>query len=120
MSDSLDRADKSLELDIATGKVLFEWSSLDHVQPDESVLPINSGQAGSGYNSSDAWDYFHINSVDKDADGNYLISARDACAVHKINGTDGEIIWVSFRSLASSSDSLLTVSSRLEAEWQAF
>lgn len=41
------------------------------------------------------WDYFHINSVDKDAGGNYLISARDACAIHKINGTDGEIIWVS-------------------------
>lgn len=94
-------ADNLLELDIATGKLLFEWSSLDHVQPDESVLPINPGQAGSGYNSSDAWDYFHINSVDKDADGNYLISARDACAIHKINGTDGEIIWVSFRSLAT-------------------
>lgn len=56
-------------------------------------MPINPRQAGSGYNSSDAWDYFHINSVDKDADGNYLISARDACAVHKINGTDGSIIW---------------------------
>lgn len=81
------------ELDIATGELLFEWSSLDHVQPDEAVLPINPGQAGSGYNSSDAWDYFHINSVDKDAEGNYLISARDACAVHKINGTDGSIIW---------------------------
>lgn len=81
------------ELDIATGKLLFEWSSLDHVQPDEAVLPINPGQAGSGYNSSDAWDYFHINSVDKDKDGNYLVSARDACAVHKINGTDGSIIW---------------------------
>ena len=59
----------------------------------EAILPINPGQAGSGYNSSDAWDYFHINSVDKDAQGNYLISARDACAVHKINGTDGSIIW---------------------------
>lgn len=59
------------------------------------MLPINPGQAGSGYNSSDAWDYFHINSVDKDAGGNYLISARDACAIHKVNGTDGEIIWVS-------------------------
>lgn len=73
--------------------MLFEWSSLDHVSPDEAVLPINPGQAGSGYNSSDAWDYFHINSVDKDKDGNYLISARDACSVHKINGTSGEIIW---------------------------
>ncbi|KAK0727665.1 ASST-domain-containing protein [Lasiosphaeria miniovina] len=81
------------ELDIATGKLLFEWASLDHVSPDEAILPINPGQAGSGYNSSDAWDYFHINSVDKDAAGNYLISARDACAVHKINGTDGTIIW---------------------------
>lgn len=81
------------ELDIATGEVLFEWASLDHVSPDEAILPINPGQAGSGYNSSDAWDYFHINSVDKDAEGNYLISARDACSVHKINGTDGNIIW---------------------------
>ncbi|KAK3359570.1 ASST-domain-containing protein [Lasiosphaeria hispida] len=81
------------ELDITTGKLLFEWASLDHVSPDEAVLPLNPGQAGSGYNSSDAWDYFHINSVDKDASGNYLISARDACAVHKINGTDGSIIW---------------------------
>lgn len=81
------------ELDIETGRVLFEWSSLEHISPDESVLPINPGQAGSGYNSSDAWDYFHINSVDKDRDGNYIVSARDACAVHKINGTDGSIIW---------------------------
>jgi hypothetical protein len=56
-------------------------------------LPINPGQAGSGYNSSDAWDYFHINSVDKNADGDYLLSARDACSVHKINGTDGSHIW---------------------------
>jgi hypothetical protein len=51
----------------------------------ESVLPLNPGQAGSGYNSSDAWDYFHINSVDKDSAGNYLLSARDACAVYKVN-----------------------------------
>ena len=73
--------------------MLFEWASLDHISPDESVLPINPGQAGSGYNSSDAWDYFHINSVDKDPEGNYLISARDACSVHKISGKDGSIIW---------------------------
>lgn len=73
--------------------MLFEWSSLDHISPDKAILPINPGQAGSGYNSSDAWDYFHINSVDKDAEGNYLISARDACAIHKINGTSGAIIW---------------------------
>ncbi|XXG95786.1 hypothetical protein Hte_002057 [Hypoxylon texense] len=81
------------ELDITTGELLFEWASLDHVSPNEAILPLNPGQAGSGYNSSDAWDYFHINSVDKDSGGNYLISARDACSIHKINGTDGSIIW---------------------------
>jgi hypothetical protein len=31
--------------------------------------------------------------VDKNAAGNYLISARDACSVHKTNGTSGSIIW---------------------------
>ncbi|OJD33924.1 uncharacterized protein BKCO1_2600022 [Diplodia corticola] len=81
------------ELDIETGELLFEWASLDHVSPDEAVLPLNPGQAGSGYNSSDAWDYFHINSVDKDASGNYLISARDACSIHKISGATGAILW---------------------------
>lgn len=81
------------ELDIETGKVLFEWSSLDHVSPYESVLPINEGQAGAGFNSSDAWDYFHINSVDKDKEGNYLLSAREAAALYKIDGKTGEVIW---------------------------
>jgi Arylsulfotransferase (ASST) len=59
----------------------------------EAYLPLNPGQAGSGYNSSDAWDYFHINSVDKDSEGSYLISARDANAIYKINGTTGNLIW---------------------------
>jgi hypothetical protein len=54
---------------------------------------LNPGQAGSGYNSSDAWDYFHINSVDKDSAGNYLLSARDTCSVYKISGTNGTVIW---------------------------
>ncbi|KAH7067891.1 ASST-domain-containing protein [Paraphoma chrysanthemicola] len=81
------------ELNITSGELLFEWASLDHISPDEAILPINPGQAGSGYNSSDAWDYFHINSVDKNEAGDYLLSARDACAVHKINGTDGRVIW---------------------------
>lgn len=81
------------ELDINTGEVIFEWSSLEHVSPDESVLPINQGQAGSGYNSSDAWDYFHINSVDKDQNGDYLISARHAASLYKIDGNTEEVLW---------------------------
>jgi len=57
------------------------------------MLPLPKGQAGLGYNSSTAWDYFHINSVTKDDDGHYLLSARHASTLFKINGTDGSIIW---------------------------
>ncbi|CAI6079220.1 unnamed protein product [Clonostachys chloroleuca] len=81
------------ELDIETGEVLFEWSSLDHVDPFESALPLPLGQAGIAYNSSTAWDYFHINSITKGSDGHYLLSARHASTLYKINGTDGSVIW---------------------------
>ncbi|EEU43769.1 uncharacterized protein NECHADRAFT_95070 [Fusarium vanettenii 77-13-4] len=70
---------------IETGDVLFEWQSFDHVDP--KCLP------GSGRNETDAWNYFHINSVDKDDEGNYLLSARNIAAIFKINGTSGDIIW---------------------------
>ncbi|KAH7041592.1 ASST-domain-containing protein [Microdochium trichocladiopsis] len=81
------------EVDIETGKVLFEWRSLDWASPDETALPLPLGQAGIGHNSSTAWDYFHINSITKGDDGHYLVSARHASTVLKVNGTDGSVIW---------------------------
>ncbi|OBT85039.1 hypothetical protein VE02_07158 [Pseudogymnoascus sp. 03VT05] len=100
------------ELDINSGEVLFEWSSLSHVSPSEAFLPLNPGQAGSGYNSSDAWDYFHINSVDKDDQGNYLISARDANAAYKIDGRTSEILWQLSVLMLYSLDQLLNLLAR--------
>ncbi|KAL3291242.1 Secreted protein [Colletotrichum asianum] len=83
------------EIDIDTGDVIFEWESFDHVDPKYSAFPLDFGPGllGSGTTETDAWNYFHINSIDKDDEGNYLISARNAAAVFKINGTSGEIIW---------------------------
>ncbi|OAQ97648.1 hypothetical protein LLEC1_05610 [Akanthomyces lecanii] len=76
-----------------TGDVLFEWSSLDHVPPTESVISLSSGYAGGGVNSTDAWDYFHLNSVEKDDHGDYLISGRHTSTVYKISGKTGDIVW---------------------------
>ena len=73
------------EIDIGTGGVLFEWHSLDHVGLDESP-----------YEPSDldnAFDYFHINSIDVDDDGNLLVSARVTSAVYKIDRETGRVIW---------------------------
>lgn len=82
------------EVDVESGDVLFQWRSLEHIALDESyVLPGRTESSGSGEQPSSPWDYFHINSIDKNADGDYLISARHVSAVYKISGADGSILW---------------------------
>ncbi|KXS12874.1 hypothetical protein M427DRAFT_46115 [Gonapodya prolifera JEL478] len=81
------------ELDVETGRIVFEWQSLDHVNPSYSTIPLSEGLEGSGLSSLDAWNYFNINSVDKDDQGNYLVSARNYATIFKINGTSGAVIW---------------------------
>ncbi|KIW87636.1 uncharacterized protein Z519_11610 [Cladophialophora bantiana CBS 173.52] len=82
------------EVDIDSGEVLFEWHSLDHVHPSESwVGPSTTEISGSGEHPDSPWDYFHINSIDKNQDGDYLISARHTSAVYKLSGVDGHVIW---------------------------
>lgn len=56
-------------------------------------MSLERGQAGIAFNSSTAWDYFHINSITKGEDGHYLVSARHASTLYKINGTSGDILW---------------------------
>jgi hypothetical protein len=75
------------ELDIETGKVLFEWHSLDHVGIEESYGKPGEEAAYPGL------DYFHINSIDVDHDGNLLVSARKTFAVYKVDRKTGEVIW---------------------------
>jgi hypothetical protein len=74
------------ELDIETGKVLFEWHSLEHVGLDETYATVSQdGRPG--------LDYFHANSIEVDHDNNLLVSARQTFAVYKIDRNTGEIIW---------------------------
>jgi hypothetical protein len=79
---------------IATKSRSFSSSSKFLTIFTESVLPISSLVFGTGHNSSDALDYFHINSVDRSrSSGSYLISGRHTSTIYKINGTTGSIIW---------------------------
>lgn len=56
-------------------------------------MPLEKTGSSNAYNSPDAWNYFHINSVDKNDQGDYLISARHYSAIFKISGKTGKIIW---------------------------
>ncbi|KAG4443531.1 hypothetical protein IFR05_001004 [Cadophora sp. M221] len=80
------------EIDLETGEVLFEWSSLDHVSPAETIEPISTLSSGTGFSTAKAIDYMHINSLDKDGD-DYLVSGRRTSTIFKIDGKSGKVIW---------------------------
>ncbi|HZF57900.1 MAG TPA: arylsulfotransferase family protein, partial [Rubrobacter sp.] len=44
-------------------------------------------------NTAFAHDYFHLNSIEVDHDGNLIVSARRTSAVYKIDRASGEVIW---------------------------
>ena len=74
------------EIDVASGRVLFEWHSLDHVPLDESYQRVQT-------DPDRPYDYFHVNSVNLDNDGNLLISSRHTWTVYKVDRNSGRIIW---------------------------
>jgi Arylsulfotransferase (ASST) len=71
------------EVDVATGELVFEWSSLDHVPLRHSYKE----------RSRKPWDYFHLNSIDVDSDGDLLVSARNTHAIYKLDRRTGRIVW---------------------------
>ena len=93
------------EIDIATGLVLFQWDSLDHVPLADSYQPEPADTGG----ARNLFDYFHIDSVQLDDDGNLLISARNTWAIYKLDHRTGAVLWTlggkrsSFRMGAGSS-----------------
>lgn len=75
------------EIDLETGAVLFEWRASDHFNLADSFNPLlDQGTCDHPYN------WFHITSVDKNAAGNYLISARYTHSVTCIDSDTGVIL----------------------------
>ena len=74
------------ELEVETNEVLFEWRSLDHVGFEESSSMPKPDQR-------DAYDYFHINSIAVDNDGDLLVGARKTSAAYKVDRESGEVVW---------------------------
>jgi hypothetical protein len=74
------------EINIATGQVLFQWNSEDHVPFSQSEQPLPAS-------ASTPWDWFHINAVKVDTNGNLLIDARDTWTTYEVNPHSGSILW---------------------------
>ncbi len=73
------------EIDVRRHLVRREWHAVDHA-------PISESNA-SGRSSSLEWpfDYFHINTIERRRDGNFLISARNTSAVYFVDAATGQI-----------------------------
>lgn len=116
------------ELDIETGAVLFQWHSLDYFAPNTTMEVQNNCHidprarfAGCGDDEGSSFDYFHLNSVQKDSKGNYLLSARNIWGIIYVSGTTGEVLWTlgagtsnDFTDLSDSNDEVAA----LDFAWQ--
>jgi hypothetical protein len=72
------------EIDIATGRVLWQWRASDHVPVSDSY----AGKPGKG-----AYDFFHLNSIQQLPNGNLIVSARHTWTVYEISKHTGAVLW---------------------------
>jgi len=77
------------EIDITTDDLVFEWQAFERYQIDESFVPLDN----TGRTRDEPYDFFHINSVDKDPDRNYYISSRHMYTVTCLRPS-GDILWI--------------------------
>ena len=75
------------EIDVRTGLVRYEWHSLDHVALGESYASARHA------NMVTPFDYFHINSIDVQPNGDLLVSARNTWAAYDIDARSGKVRW---------------------------
>ena len=71
------------EIDVATGRVLFQWNAMGSVPLTDTYRRMTRGRA--------PWDAFHLNSVDEEPDGDLLVSARHTNTVYEIDRATGKV-----------------------------
>ena len=85
--------DSVIEKTDAKGKLLWQWSTKDHLSVADGArwvkLPSVQDKLSDGRTG---WDIFHINSLHEDSTG-IVFTARQADALYRIDKTSGEIIW---------------------------
>jgi hypothetical protein len=75
------------EIDIKTGLVMYEWDSVDHVPLSDSYVRVKAAS------TAWPWDWFHMNSLQLESNGTWLISSRDTSTVFDVDSSTGQINW---------------------------
>ncbi|MGO9320194.1 MAG: arylsulfotransferase family protein [Solirubrobacteraceae bacterium] len=75
------------EIDLKTGLVMYEWHSVDHVPLQDSY------SFAAPTSRTEPFDYFHINSIDVEQDGDLLVSSRNTWAAYDVDPKTGQVRW---------------------------
>jgi hypothetical protein len=78
------------EIDVKSGKVVFEWHSLDRVPLTESIQAHREPALHA--TKKRPLDYFHVNSISDGPGGTILVSGRNTSALYLVR-RDGSIVW---------------------------
>jgi hypothetical protein len=78
------------EIDVGSGKVVWQWDARDHVPLSESVQANQEPAAHAS--KKRPFDYIHLNSVGDGPNGNVLISGRNTSTIYLLR-RDGSIVW---------------------------
>ncbi len=75
------------EIDLKTGLVMYEWHSVDHV-------PLqNAYDSAAPTSRKEPFDFFHINSIDVEHDGDLLVDSRNTWAAYDVDPKTGQVRW---------------------------
>jgi Arylsulfotransferase (ASST) len=80
------------EVDIRTGKLLLDWSAIDHVDLTETYATVKNPADGDGTTAAKAFDAYHLNAIDFD-DDTLLISSRHTHTIYSIDRSTGAMRW---------------------------
>jgi hypothetical protein len=72
------------QIDVKTGRVMFEWDALDHISMRESYAEPTPGTP---------WDAVHINAVDIGPNHQLLLTARNTWGVYDVDARSGQVSW---------------------------
>ncbi|WVN89396.1 uncharacterized protein L203_104619 [Cryptococcus depauperatus CBS 7841] len=72
--------------DGSNGETIFTWKSIDHINP----IGCYNEPGSTDISESNPW---HINFIEKNFEGNYLISSRYCHVLYLISASTGEILW---------------------------
>jgi hypothetical protein len=84
------------EIDAAEAEI-WRWDMSDHFDPATSTFPLNFDESqpppAGVAEFPDAWDVFHINAVDREPDGDYVVTVRHMDGVFRVDHDTKKVEW---------------------------